>query len=289
MKLKNIIKIGSFVVAGVAPVSASASDYMCLACPAGTYSNGGSTSCTPCPAGKYAPAASTECKTCPLGSYSAKGADSCTKCSDGTYSNGARTECVDLEPMYFNSVASLKGKRGGDSCSNVTLYPDRLYVVYLQGGDGAKYSDDCDDGCTWYDGGSGGVVEYQFTVNKQTSAQLCAGSDSRKYSEEAPGGGAWIKIGDRYIIAGGGYSYAPDSSRIGSGKKIDSTSLFGGYTCSGTIGGGGTCLNSHDSNSHIYDYLRGCVPRRHVGCAYTSGEVYATLLWFDYEGMINAK
>ena len=106
MKLKNIIQIGSFVVAGVAPMTsstASASDYMCLACPAGTYSNGGSTSCTPCPAGKYSPAASTECKTCPAGTYSASGSGTCTPCPDYHWSSAGASQCgrIQLKLQYW--------------------------------------------------------------------------------------------------------------------------------------------------------------------------------------------
>ena len=65
MKLKNIIKIGSFIVAGTLPTTSQAQVYECKQCPAGTYSGGGTaTSCTPCPAGKYSNPRATSCSTC---------------------------------------------------------------------------------------------------------------------------------------------------------------------------------------------------------------------------------
>ena len=120
MKLKNIIQIGSFVVAGVAPMTsstASASDYMCLACPAGTYSSGGSTSCTPCPAGTYSNAVATSCTKCPIGTYSSGGAGQCTPCPAGTYSEttGA-TSCTKCPAGTYSNVSGATNNNVCTSC-----------------------------------------------------------------------------------------------------------------------------------------------------------------------------
>ena len=131
MKLKNIIKIGSFVVAGVAPMTsstASASDYMCLACPAGTYSNGGSTSCTPCPAGTYSNAVATNCTKCPIGTYSSGGAGNCTNCPTGypTKSTGSTSE-KDCEKPCYESITLYKG-----SCSSNRPVVDTVKISCYQ-------------------------------------------------------------------------------------------------------------------------------------------------------------
>ena len=229
MKLKNIIQIGSFVVAGVAPVSASASDYMCLACPAGTYSNGGSTSCTPCPAGTYSNAVATSCTKCPIGTYSSGNSGSCKQCSDGYTSNSGATSCISLDSYR---KWEFKGGVSDGNCQSLTLSPNITYLVYLRGADGKEvsYSEEYwDSRAEEYQyndytvkGGDGAFTEYYFTVDKQTSAQICAGS---KGGEFAGSGGSWIKIGDKYIVAGGGAG-----------------AFYGHYSAGagGAIGGGGS-------------------------------------------------
>ena len=101
MKLKNIIKIGSFVVAGALPTTSNAQVYMCQACPAGTYSDGTQTQCTPCPAGTYSNGGASECKVCPAGKYSPAGSSECKDCATGTYSTGGAGSCSGCaQPTY---------------------------------------------------------------------------------------------------------------------------------------------------------------------------------------------
>ena len=103
MKLKNIIKIGSFVVAGALPTASKAQVYMCQACPAGTYSDGTKTQCTPCPAGTYSNGGASECKACPAGKYSPAGSSECKDCTAGTYSTGGAGSCSGCsQPTYSN-------------------------------------------------------------------------------------------------------------------------------------------------------------------------------------------
>ncbi len=103
MKLKNIIKIGSFVVAGALPTASKAQVYMCQACPAGTYSDGTQTQCTPCPAGTYSNGGASECKACPAGKYSPAGSSECKDCATGTYSTGGAGSCSGCsQPTYSN-------------------------------------------------------------------------------------------------------------------------------------------------------------------------------------------
>ena len=94
MKLKNIIKIGSFVVAGTLPTTSQGQVYiyMCQSCPAGTYSDGTQTQCTPCPAG----------------TYSNGGAGSCTKCKSGTYSTGGAGQCSPCPSGQTSSAGMLR-------------------------------------------------------------------------------------------------------------------------------------------------------------------------------------
>ena len=101
MKLKNIIKIGSFVVAGALPTTSNAQVYMCQACPAGTYSDGTQTQCTPCPAGTYSNGGASACKACPAGKYSKAGSSECQTCGAGTYSTAGAGSCSGCaQPTY---------------------------------------------------------------------------------------------------------------------------------------------------------------------------------------------
>ena len=132
MKLKNIIKIGSFVVAGTLPTTSKAQVYMCQACPAGTYSDGTQTQCTPCPAGTYSNGGAGSCTKCKPGTYSSggagqcspcpsgqynntEGASSCQKCSGGTYAGGTGNTSCSRCPDYHWSSA------GASSCARIKI------------------------------------------------------------------------------------------------------------------------------------------------------------------------
>ena len=184
MKLKNIIKIGSFVVAGALPTASNAQVYMCQACPAGTYSDGTQTQCTPCPAG----------------TYSNGGAGSCAKCGANTIANSGHTQCLSLmDKARWKQYGSV----GGGNCQSITLYPDVPYLVYLRGGAGNECARNC--GYSRVPEQNGAYVEYTFTVSSQTSAQICAGESPIRDYRRAGAGGSWIRIGDKYIVAGGGF------------------------------------------------------------------------------------
>ena len=127
MKLKNIIQIGSFVVAGVAPMTsstASASDYMCLACPAGTYSEtAGATSCTKCPAGYTSIIGSTsksDCTPCPAGTYS-EGGTKCLPCPDYHWSNEGSGQCGRVQ-IGFNFLQLWNPAEGSVTARELKWY-----------------------------------------------------------------------------------------------------------------------------------------------------------------------
>lgn len=116
MKLKNIIKVGSFVVAGILPTVSNAQTYMCQACPAGTYSGGGTaTSCTPCSAGTYSNGGASSCAQCNPGTYSNDGAGQCTPCPSGKYNNS--TGSGSCQDCGAGSYASGTGNSSCATCS----------------------------------------------------------------------------------------------------------------------------------------------------------------------------
>ena len=195
-KMKNIIKIGSFVVAGTLPTTSQGQVYMCQACPAGTYSDGTQTQCTPCPAG----------------TYSNGGAGSCTKCEVNTIANAGHTQCLSLmDKARWKQYGSV----GGGNCQSITLDPDVPYLVYLRGGAGNECGRNC--GTERRATQNGAYVEYTFTVSSQTSAQICAGESPIRDYRRAGAGGSWIRIGDKYIVAGGGFGNMPFARRGGGG------------------------------------------------------------------------
>lgn len=116
MKLKNIIKVGSFVVAGILPTVSNAQTYMCQACPAGTYSGGGTaTSCTPCSAGTYSNGGASSCAQCNPGTYSDDGASQCSPCPSGKYNNS--TGSGSCQDCGAGSYASGTGNSSCATCS----------------------------------------------------------------------------------------------------------------------------------------------------------------------------
>ena len=120
MKLKNIIKIGSFVVAGALPTTSKAQVYMCQACPAGTYSDGTQTQCTPCPAGTYSNGSASECKACPAGKYSKSGSSECQTCGAGTYSTAGAGSCSSCSQPTYSGWSS--GSCGVTATRTKTTY-----------------------------------------------------------------------------------------------------------------------------------------------------------------------
>ena len=227
MKLKNLIKIGSFVVAGTLPPISKA-QYVCQTCPAGTYSSGGlSTTCTPCPSGQTSSAGASSCYT-PL------------SCSGNSIQNASKTQCLSL--LDKNRWVQYGSVKDGN-CQDITLYPNIQYLVYLRGSDGGGAyhyeresvgGDDYEDVLKNY--GIGAYVEYTFTVDNQISAKICAGKRVKKsigsYPRYPGGDGSWIQIGDKYIVAGGGYGLTTND-----GTRYHA---YGGG--GGAIGSGGSGL-----------------------------------------------
>ena len=105
-----------------APPSCSAGSQLvacsCQACPAGTFSPGGSSACTPCPAGSFCPAGSASATPCPAGTrlcggqrgvralpspgpHLAAGSAACTPCPAGSSSSGgdACAPCPDAPEL----------------------------------------------------------------------------------------------------------------------------------------------------------------------------------------------
>ena len=210
MKLKNIIKIGSFVVAGALPTTSKAQVYMCQACPAGTYSDGTQTQCTPCPAG----------------TYSNGSAGSCTSCPSGQFANSSKTGCINVRNA--TKLVSQVAKATIATCTTATLDPYQPYRVILRGGKGGNSR-------SGRKGANGGFVEYNFYVETKQTVELCAGNNGNRkayntdYNEnpyDTPsngaggGAGSWIKFADNTFIAvggGGGASYDEGSGGGGGG------------------------------------------------------------------------
>ena len=187
MKLKNIIQIGSFVVAGALPTTSQAQVYMCQACPAGTYSDGTQTQCTPCPAGTYSNGGAGSCVKCKPGTYSTggagqcspcpsgqynntEGASSCQKCSGGTYAGGTGNTSCSRCPDYHWSSA------GASSCGRIQL---RFYYwFWSEGWSSSKLQ-------KWF--GAGGAMSCDnetFGGDPAYKRAKSCGSDSWHIAEE---------------------------------------------------------------------------------------------------------
>ena len=176
MKLKNIIKIGSFVVAGALPTASKAQVYMCQACPAGTYSDGTQTQCTPCPAGTYSNGGASECKACPAGKYSKAGSSECQTCGAGTYSTAGAGSCSSCSQPTYSGWSS--GSCGVTATRTKTTYcnasGNTSATANPSNSTESKYNGDCPK-CK--------VEEYCSCERRGTSGQQlggchCNGSDS---------------------------------------------------------------------------------------------------------------
>ena len=246
MKLKNIIKIGSFVVAGALPTTSQAQVYMCQACPAGTYSDGTQTQCTPCPAG----------------TYSNGGAGSCTSCPSGQFANSSKTGCINVRNA--TKLVSQVAKATIATCTTATLDPYQPYRVILRGGKGGNSR-------SGRKGANGGFVEYNFYVETKQTVELCAGGNggdaSNKLDLSAGGGaGSWIKFADNTFIAVGGGGGCSSNGANG-------TPAGGGG--GGGIGAGGSCGdNTRGYGGSVGNYAGGKGRHSVVGDAGKGGQGY---------------
>ncbi len=270
MKLKNIIKIGSFIVAGTLPTTSQAQVYECKQCPAGTYSGGGTaTSCTPCPAGKYSNPGATSCSTCSAGTYSTERSSSCTPCASGQYSAAGASSCstcsgwkyiengncIDVKYQISETIADLT--TGGQEKSG-TLKPG-FYAVILGGGDGGgdrigeKIKLDTNN-ISQFPSGRGAKLQYAFKIDSPTNYHIASGAkgvagDVNKFGcSHGGGGGSWLQVGNTYYVSGGGGGglgiMANFETRISGQSPYLNTSLCAPGMSSqgglgGSIGGGG--------------------------------------------------
>lgn len=238
MKLKNIIKIGSFIVAGTLPTTSQGQVYMCQACPAGTYSDGNSTSCTACSGN----------------TYSAVAAGSCTSCPSGQFANSSKTGCINVRNA--TKLVSQVAKATIATCTTATLDPYQPYRVILRGGKGGNSR-------SGRKGANGGFVEYNFYVETKQTVELCAGNNGNRkayntdnnenpygYPSNGAGGGAgsWIKFADNTFIAVGGGGGASYNEGSGGG---------GGGIGAGASGGDGTGKHGGGHGGSVGNYAGG--------------------------------
>ncbi len=232
MKLNKTLGILSTLSLGIIPTLTKADLFQCLACPAGTYGNGTSTSCTPCPAGQY---------------QNATGQSSCKPCNGIV--NDSKTGCINIGDLTLDNFTQIaSGSPGSASCPTGTLQPG-WYLVRLRGGAGGKGIDNF--------GKSGTPLQYVFYLPLTSSYILCSGGDGENTKSiiggDGGGGGSWVKLNfgekDYYFVAGGGgaggsmlYSPFGISFYIGGGG--------GGIGAGG--GGGGTGYGANGGRSGPY-------------------------------------
>lgn len=265
MKLKNIIKIGSFIVAGTLPTTSQAQVYECKQCPAGTYSGGGTaTSCTPCPAGKYSNPGATSCSTCSAGTYSTERSSSCTPCASGQYSAAGASSCstcsgwkyiengncIDVQYQISETIADLT--TGGQEKSG-TLEPG-FYAVILGGGDGGgdRIGEEIKldtNNISQFPSGRGAKLQYAFKIDSSTNYHIASGAkgvagDVNKFGCSHGGGGG---SGDWHGKCAGAPGGASGSYAGGTGG-VNNTDGGNGSGISGGKGGSLNKLNSNDDN-----------------------------------------
>ena len=232
MKLKNIIKIGSFVVAGTLPTTSQGQVYiyMCQSCPAGTYSDGTQTQCTPCPAGTYSNGGAGSCTKCKSGTYSTggagqcspcpsgqynntEGATSCQKCSDGTYAGGTGNTSCSRCPDYHWSSA------GAGSCGRIQINFCRFEWSEKRG----SYN----IGCRWFNLGD------TFKCNKNTF-------NNGKYGDCGVGVGYHLFDSGRNVTICRGFPCVMHGDGRGIAFNIDGNARVWGSGIGGNAQSGGS-------------------------------------------------
>ena len=156
MKLNKTLGILSTLSLGIIPTLTKADLFQCIACPAGTYGNGTSTSCTPCKIGTYAPSGSSSCKACPTGQYQNEtGQGSCKACPTGQIVNASKTGCINIGDLTLDNFTQIaSGTAGSASCPTGTLQPG-WYLVRLRGGQG---------GAGYTAGANGAILQNAFFI-----------------------------------------------------------------------------------------------------------------------------
>ncbi len=209
MKLNKKLGFIASLILAMMPKGSEAKLFQCVACPAGTYSDGTKSSCT----------------KCDYGTYSHMGATTCTKCPSGQVSNQGATSCTS-----FSSGGTLIGLGSG---GRGTLAPG-AYRVELSGGAGGRGQGIkcCNIGCKQCNGGGGGrgyTNKNVFVITKTTSYTYSVGGAGYSHGiENRCFGGGCNATGGR-----GGTS----SFNI---PGIINISAAGGYGGGGANGSGGT-------------------------------------------------
>ena len=200
MKLNKTLGILSTLSLGIIPTLTKADLFQCLACPAGTYGNGTSTSCTPCKTGTYAPSGSSSCKACPTGQYQNEtGQGSCKACPTGQIVNASKTGCINIGDFTLDKFTQIaSGNKSGTLQSG-------WYLIRLRGGSGGygcytHHSNDSAYASYRSNSGSlGGVLNYVFFLPETASYYLTLGNNGSNavgYSSYGPC--QWTNISNSY-------------------------------------------------------------------------------------------
>ena len=227
MKLNKKLGFIASLIVAMMPKGSEAKLFQCVACPAGTYSDGTKSSCT----------------KCDYGTYSHMGATTCTKCPSGQVSNQGASSCIDFSTG--GTQISLSGGKG-------TLSPG-VYRVELSGGKGGRGQGITCGWNTCYGGygGNGYTNKEVFIVKNTTSYTYSIGGTGVSHGVQSRcyGGGcnatggrggtsSFNAPGVINISAAGGY---------GGGGACDTT-----WSCNG--GGGGAGGNGSSGNGWIRLY-----------------------------------
>jgi hypothetical protein len=219
MILKKILLIGA---AMLSPAAANAAK-QCVPCPAGTYSDGGTTGCKPCENGAVG-----------------KGRDRCIP-------------LLDITEDYFEIV----DRPPAGSCSNGYINPG-IYRIVLGGGDGGKEYDGAGNIPQIVPAAK---FTYNFTLGQKARYKICAGSAGKNGSQGAynvayngsGGGGAGsfleLDVGNdtaHFIASGGAGALVHDPN------KYICRGGWGGGLGNGTAGGIDLWIDIHGYEAYAH-------------------------------------
>ncbi len=188
MKLNKTLGILSTLSLGIIPTLTKADLFQCLACPAGTYSDGTKSSCTKCDYGTYSHMGATTCTKCPSGQVSNQGATSCTSFSSGgtqiglgsggrgtlapgayrvevSGGKGGKGEGITCWSL-FGGTKTCQGGNGGNGYTNKGVFVITKTTSYTYSIGGAGYSHGIQERCTGggcnATGGRGGTSSFNI-------------------------------------------------------------------------------------------------------------------------------
>jgi hypothetical protein len=161
MKLKKTMIMAGLL--GLAATGAYAQVYVCEPCPAGTYSDGKSTTCKPCPTGTYSDSTGqASCKPCPANSSSnVVGATSVSSCTCDEHYQLAGSSCIRCRTENYENfvrygipyTSQYRCKMSGTSC-----------VLEGTTGDSCRYYSSGHINAGWYDCSRGSSAVSAATV-----------------------------------------------------------------------------------------------------------------------------